>query len=563
MFLKCRRAGCALMLALAPAALAQEVLYNGIRLPAVWPPTDVVLTNEPQPDPPYLVHPPDVIPIDVGRQLFVDDFLIQSTDLRRVFHRPQIYSANPVLKADQNWEAGQAMTFSDGVFYDPRDRLFKIWYRGGSGTLYATSRDGVHWEKPMLDVRPGTNAVHIGSRDSAMVWLDLEEKDPQRRFKMGQSLGHNKPFVLYESADGIHWGEPVARSIPTSDRTTFFKNPFRGVWVFSLRDHDWTPPGGSAKAAEPPEEYRDYLGRFRRYWESADFATGAAWKAGKTERNNPRLDAPAWAMADRLDPRKIDLNVQPELYNLDAVAYESILLGAFSIWSGQYEKAEKPNYLTIGYSRDGFHWSRPDRRPFLAPTGRLGEWNAANIQSAGGVCLVVGDRLYFYFSARSGVPGRRSSGDTSTGLATLRRDGFVSMEADAPARSLTTRPVRFQGKRLFVNADSLAGELRVEILTANGEPIKGFSGDACLPLRVNDSLAPVRWKGGADLSAVAGKPVRFRFTLRDAKLFAFWVSADDTGRSDGYVGAGGPGFASSRDTEGTRAYRYCCRPQVW
>ena len=37
-------------------------------------------------DPPYLVDPPAVIPIDVGRQLFVDDFLIQSTSLTRRFH---------------------------------------------------------------------------------------------------------------------------------------------------------------------------------------------------------------------------------------------------------------------------------------------------------------------------------------------------------------------------------------------------------------------------------------------------------------------------------------------
>src|SRR5581483_9124798 len=66
-----------------------EVLYNGIILPAEWPPRRPV-TMDPE-TPPYLGDPPSVIPIDVGRQLFVDDFLIADTTLTRVWHRPQYY----------------------------------------------------------------------------------------------------------------------------------------------------------------------------------------------------------------------------------------------------------------------------------------------------------------------------------------------------------------------------------------------------------------------------------------------------------------------------------------
>ena len=66
---------------------AGEVLYNGIRLPVRWPP-GAPLNREPMPVS-YLKSPPEVIPIDVGRQLFVDDFLIQETTLRRVFHQPE------------------------------------------------------------------------------------------------------------------------------------------------------------------------------------------------------------------------------------------------------------------------------------------------------------------------------------------------------------------------------------------------------------------------------------------------------------------------------------------
>src|SRR5262245_30355026 len=73
-------------LATSPAPGADgEVLYNGIRLSSPWPPRAPAIAAEPMPVP-YLDAPPDVLPIDVGRQLFVDDFLIEHTTLRRTFH---------------------------------------------------------------------------------------------------------------------------------------------------------------------------------------------------------------------------------------------------------------------------------------------------------------------------------------------------------------------------------------------------------------------------------------------------------------------------------------------
>src|SRR6266567_4218826 len=81
------------------AAEHGEILYNGIQLPARWPPRRQALSFEPM-SVPYLAAPPDVIPIDVGRQLFVDDFLIAETTLTRTFHRTTYHPATPVLKPD-------------------------------------------------------------------------------------------------------------------------------------------------------------------------------------------------------------------------------------------------------------------------------------------------------------------------------------------------------------------------------------------------------------------------------------------------------------------------------
>jgi len=176
-----------------------EMLYNGIELPAQWPPSPTEIPDV-QPTPPYLLSPPDVILIDVGRQLFVDGFLIESTTLTRTFHHAEYYPGNPILSPDKPWERGTTAPFSDGVWYDTADKLFKMWYMPGMlrDVAYAFSKDGIHWEKPVLDVVPGTNIVlQCGFRDSVTVWLDLNERNAAKRFKMilwdeDRSTGQNE-----------------------------------------------------------------------------------------------------------------------------------------------------------------------------------------------------------------------------------------------------------------------------------------------------------------------------------------------------------------------------------
>ena len=511
------------------------VLYNGIVTEGSWPPANRPLSREPMAVP-YLEAPPDVIPIDVGRQLFIDDFLIGETNLRRVLHRADYYPQNPILIPDKPWEmenasgkhaATSAMPFSDGVWFDPQDNLFKMWYMGGyvKATCYAVSRDGIAWDKPELDVIPGTNIVQALERDSSTVWLDLKESDPQRRFKLFIYLRPGRQCLnLYFSPDGIHWTDSGVTSGTTGDRSTVFYNPFREVWVYGIRDYEQAS-----------------IGRYRRYWEHKDALAGARWEEGQP---------PFWVGADVLDAPRQDLGTPCELYNLDAVAYESVLLGLFDIWRGQPDDRAKPNELCIGFSRDGFHWSRPSHEPFIPVSETVGEWNWANVQSAGGCCLVVGDQLYFYVSGRKGEPGSSASGVCSTGLATLRRDGFASMEAGAEPGTLTTRPVRFSGKYLFVNAATKGGTLRVEVLDEDGTVIAPYAVESCAPISLDSTCERVMWQDAADLDALADRPVRFRFHLRDGALFAFWVSPSPSGASNGHVAAGGPGFTGPTDTVG-------------
>ena len=210
---------------------------------------------------------------------------------------------------------------------------------------------------------------------------------------------------LLGAPDGIHW-RPMGRTGLTGDRTTFFYNPFRRVWVYSLRGE--SDIGGT--------------GRHRKYWETPDLFANVNWR---------RKDDPVvWIGADEADPRRPEYNVPTELYNLDCVGYESVLLGLFTIFRGERTNREKPNDVCIGFSRDGFHFDRTSRRPFFGVDEHVGSWNWANVQSAGGCCLILGDRLYFYVSGRKGVPGTSDPGVCS------HRAGDAA-----------TRWVRFDGPR--------------------------------------------------------------------------------------------------------------------
>jgi len=541
----------------------ERTLFNGIELPAEWPPRSEALSDEPR-RPPYLAAPPEVVPIDVGRQLFVDDFLISATTLERTFHRPEYFAGNPVLEPDRPWESrleGGAeksdgpftAPFSDGVWYDPQDRIFKMWYAAsykGGMTCYATSRDGIHWEKPALGVAPAdrdstpeaspSNIVLVRSRDSSTVWLDPQPNDPGERFKLAMTDKDGTPFTLFRSPDGIHWTK-VADGPKIGDRSTFFYNPFRRRWVFSLRG------------------YAPDLGRCRRYWETDDFF---AFKADASPRVRPVL----WTAADRDDRQRDDLQAKPELYNLDCVAYESLIVGLFTILQGDYSKAKtlpteaawqlrdagrpKQNVVCAGFSRDGFHWDRPDRRPFMPVSEQAGDWNWGNVQSTAPGFLIVDDQLWFYVSGRAGRShpgcGSHDAGAT-TGLAKLRRDGFASMDAADRAGELTTRPVRFRGRHLFVNLDAPEGELRVEVLDRDGRPIPGLDLARCRPLTGDSTRSAVTWDGAADLAQVAGQPVRFRFRLTRGRLYSFWVTTDPAGASFGHLAGGGPAFGGFTD----------------
>ena len=520
-----------------------EKLYNGIELPEIWPPRFRDPESAEPMEVPYLTVKPKVIPIDLGRQLFVDDFLIEKTTLKRTFHKAKKFEGNPVFKAESERELGpstqgergeEATTFTGqgGVFYDPQETLFKLFYVAGwRGPLsLATSPDmktwtrrgpllpeGLRWTGPRLETSGSDNCI----------WLDLNAKNPNDRLKFLTCWMHvpndQRPQGFNHSlhvSDGQKWSDAVPTTLAADDYCSFFYNPFRNKWCFSIKR-------GTSR------------GRSRYYHESDVFLHGADWSKSVY-----------WTCADRLDlpepqGRYPGAGEAPQLYSLNAVAYESLMVGLHYIHRGPNnsvcQKGSFPKLidLELGFSRDGFHWDRPDRGGFIQSSRTEGSWDRAYLHGAAGVFVVLEDQLVFPYMGTSGIAPSGHRGmytGGSIGLATLRRDGFASL--DGPGE-LTTRPVKFHGKHLFINVN---GEVNVEALDESGRILR-----SSLPVTADRTKLKIEWQDETDLSSLTGQSVRFRFHLKHGSLFAFWVSPDENGSSNGYVGAGGPSFSGTRD----------------
>ena len=112
-------------------------------------------------------------------------------------------------------------------------------------------------------------------------------------------------------------------------------------------------------------------------------------------------------------------------------------------------------------------------------------------------------------------------GDVRLRRYTLRLDGFASIHAPIAGGELVTPPLIFKGKSLSMNfASSAFGSLRVEIQDADGKPLPGITLDDSIELYGDTVARNAIWKNNPDLSALAGKPVRLRFVMRDADLYS-------------------------------------------
>ena len=480
-------------------------------------------------------------PITLGdeRQLFIDDYVVGSLEgVSKTLHQPAKHPANPLLdmvpKGDPAWENGMPLHFSN-ILFDEEEHRFKMWYslheKGKSDPFavlaYATSQDGIQWDKPSLGLHKyrGTldnNVVIPHEGLECGIFKDPHETDPAKRFKM--LYGNIRAAY---SPDGLHWtdynqGKRVIFHSPGHDaQTAPYWDERLGKYVAIIRDR----LGNISK--DRPQLVTDPTARatWIKLW--AYNRTGrvpenhSIRRVGQVESDDFIHWTPMRTVvaADEADP----LN-QDQFYNMQVLVYEGLRIGLMTVYSLDPDYCRGAVQLT--YSRDGMHWHRGGNRDVFIPNSdRPADIDWGQIYPLHAP-IVREDEIWIYYTAYTAdhnhtMPPGVAGFPCGICLAKLRLDGFVSVDAGASEGTLTTKPLVFHGEKLVINADAASGQLVAELLDADGKPIQGFGKRDCDGINTDKIRHTVSWNGNSDLLALAGKVIKVKFYLRETKLYSF------------------------------------------
>ncbi|MCH2125648.1 MAG: hypothetical protein MK165_12690 [Pirellulaceae bacterium] len=509
----------------------------------------------------------ETLHIGSRRELFADRALVDRLDGQVALRLHHPVPREIVMEHDEPWEGNNTVyhcVFKDGDRY----RMFYVGLHstltekrqlniGPSSFCYAESDDGIHWEKPNLGLceyqgskanniimDPATAAQHNLRLGAPAVFRDDNpEATLDARYKTFMASRSPLGMVPMKSPDGIHWSPMSNKPVITdgafdSMNLGFWdseRGEYRAFWRYftggTTNAEEWKPAGVRAIRTAAS---KDLL-----HWESqADLSYQNSLEMelyengihpyhraphlliGMPVRYIDRAGAPSTTSPDGNDQAGAD-RVRNWPASLQALPdFEQ--RQARSAISERYGSA-----LTEGLfmsSRDGVHFHRWDEG-FLRPgPERPGTWNYGQQfvawHSVETASTVEGAPNELSLYATEGV-WLEKKGKTLRRY-TLRLDGFVSVHASLQGGELFTRPVEFVGGMLSLNfSTSAAGSVKVELQDAQGQPLPGFQLKDCDELFGDTLDRKVSWQGNTDVSSVAGKTVRLRFSLHDADLYSF------------------------------------------
>ncbi len=518
---------------------------------------------------------PGGVPIEIGSRIepMVDDFLIARLSGGAALRLNQPVPRELALVTDRPWEGNACTSFA--VFRD--GDIYRMYYLGRqfvtteSGldeaphpdfVCYAESSDGISWERPDLGLvefnGSSKNNIILNSDDSACpvrAFAPFKDTNPaaatDARYKAwavriprldgsAPRPGHSAevPDGLHalKSADGIHWtsmcDRPVIADGLLDSQNLAFWDSVRGEYrdyhrnEFRIDRTGEEPYGAQVRAGVPGAGVRgSRYGRDLRTATSSDFVNWSEpeyvdYTHGRINEiyNNaivPYFRAPHIFVG--FPTRYIDDGWSDAVEDLPELGERRLRAGV----SERYGSALTDAMFMS--SRDGHTfnlWQESFIRPGLRPRD---SWVYGDTFPGWGIVATPSnfdsapDELSIYVSE-----GYWRGESMNLRRYTLRVDGFASVEAPLSGGELVTKPLTFAGNRLRVNfSASAAGSVQVEILRDQmDESVEGFGLDDCVELLGDDIERVVRWSGGADISRLEGVPVRLRFVLRDADLYA-------------------------------------------
>jgi len=492
---------------------------------------------------------PASLEIGSRRELFIDETMVASSTGRveRRLHSP--VPREIVLRHDAPWEgtgSGYHSVFRDGDRYRMYYKAFNIQVVPGQivsertphrFTCYAESTDGIHWVKPDLGLVEfeGSRANNIVVATGRHGQLDVDAAHPavfrddnpaapaaaryKGLFRSDGALG----LVAMQSPDGLQWsplgeGPLITDGAFDSQNLAFWDAAhrcYRAYWrCFAggrIGPGVWQPEGPRGiRTASSPD--------FVRWGPAQDLTYTGAPPAEELYVNQIKPYHRAPHLLIGLPVRYVERPWGPSLRALPDREHRELR------FSAQRRYGEALTETLLMCSRDGVTFTRwPEA--FLRPgPERTGTWNYGHQYAAWHLVETASDlgaeappelSLYaveHYWLGRGSALRRY----------TLRLDGFVSLHAPMAGGEAVTPPLTYSGRELRLNfATSAAGEVRVELQDAAGAALPGFALSDCDPVFGDAVDRPVTWRAGPSVAALAGRPVRLRFSLRDADVFAF------------------------------------------
>ena len=468
--------------------------------------------------------------IDIGsrKQLLWDEYLIESLkDTRFVMNPATKATNNPVISRDKPWE-GNYLHYTT-VFYDEQEKQFRLWYSNrhlkpvaednpietSGGECYATSKDGFHWQKPVLGLVEFEGSKQNNILDEKHysgfkggIFIDPREEDPKKRYKglvMSTVQSSRMRFDLYTSPDAFNWTpHPANPIIDWGDR--------KGRW------------GPTAMMGWDPirQVYAAHM----------EICLHQSCPMGK--RIIGRSESPdlmRWSDTEPIIAPDADDYPDTEFYSMWATTYEGFYVGM--LWN--FRTTNTTILPLLVYSRDGIHYDRRFRQPVITPSASP-TFDSVAIYSL--QPIVREDKIFLYYG---GVNWRspqqlellgEEKAHGAIGLATVPLDGFVSLDgAKRTFSEVLTRSFGFSGKELRINMQASfkrwgahETEVKVEVLGTNYHPIPGYSLEDADSLTEGGLDQLVTWRGRSDVRSLQDIPIKLRIHFKNAKLFSFRFS---------------------------------------
>jgi hypothetical protein len=517
-------------------------------------------------------------PTNIGGkvQLFFDNYMIEMAHfLTRTMHSPKKDSRNPILKKDRPWEEVlyfRTNTFN--VYRDEREKLFKIWYEdlgwdyeafmGRSKTpgdnsvtpqnlhetmhnryLYAESEDGIEWRKPELNyLEMGGKKTNIclgggphGLVHAATFIQDALETDEARRYKA--LYWHEKggmvdvKLTVGYSRDGRSWtADP--RPVEIGEMT----GHVTGDVVILTQDTESGEYWLDTREKAMVERFLNSKNPINKGWGFPQYPDDPLRITRRRIYTTVSDNLLVWpALKEMLIPDDIEDNLDDEFYGMVRFRMGDLFLGFLNVHRRTYNTQE----IYLIYSRDGFTWHRAGKRqPFLG-LGTEGDWDRFMVETCTQPVRLENELRIYYagsnlhhdwwmFGEQEGldVPEAHSGwngGQTALGLATLRPEGFISIDSDARDSILVTRPFVSDGNRLIVNvACKNNGYFQAELADANDNIIPGYEKNACETFTGDAVAHTIKWKGKSELPReIISRGAKLRFYYRYAEFYSFRI----------------------------------------